>query len=91
MTGDFANINPDQNLNNIPHMLRYWALDVERLQEQGVEFAIAGVTLVEVGKSQPRFAVLGGTSDPHPLYAAGMFDYCRHMLVTHACQEEDDV
>lgn len=69
-----------QALENIPHMLRYWA----SLIESGECVASTAVlVLLAPGARLPDFGVFGSPQGeaPHPLVLAGMLDACRHQLM----------
>ena len=84
---------PTQNLANIPHMLRWWASYIEAEEAGGGDgYVVAGLALLKNGAAKPTFAILGGEEggpDPHPLWMAGVFDYCRQQLIQAAYEVED--
>lgn len=79
-----------QALENIPHMLRYWADMVERDQGNGMVFDMAALILVQRGDCRPAFFIAGSPEgqDPHPLFASGVFDYCRKEMLSVTEREE---
>ncbi len=72
-----------QALENIPHMLRYWAGAIERDQANGIEFEVVALVLLERGSAEPTFCLLGTPvgAPNHPLLVAGMFDKCRAKMI----------
>lgn len=90
-----SNVTPfapnQQALENIPHMLRYWADTIERDAKTGVELELAMLVLVKKGSSNPAFCILGTPHDrpPHPLFVAGVFDACRFKMQI-AAEDSDD-
>jgi len=80
-----------QALENVPHMLRYWA-DVLERGEKKCDAVI--LVMQPEGGPLPGFAILGTPhAEPlHPLYVAGIFDACRHAMVDeafHASAEQE--
>ena len=73
-----------QALENIPHMLRYWADAIERDEANGINAEIGALVLINSGDPTPAFFIAGGQvgQPPHPLYVAGIFDYCRQQMLT---------
>lgn len=68
----------EQAVENIPHMLRYWASIVEKDQENDQsKYDFAVLMLVEKNTA-PVFCILGSERDesPHPLYVSGALAYC---------------
>lgn len=72
-----------QALENIPHMLRYWADMVERDAEKGVEIELSALILVQKGDPRPAFFIAGTPHEAphHPLFVAGVFDACRSAML----------
>jgi len=92
MSTNTLNFAPNQQaLENIPHMLRYWAHTIERDASKGIELELALVILMEKGSSAPAFCVLGTPHDqpPHPLFLAGIFDACRFKMQVTADDDSD--
>lgn len=90
--GNVLSFSPNQQaLENIPHMLRYWADTIERDTKAGTELELALLVLVQKGSSNPAFCVLGTPHDqpPHPLFVAGVFDACRFKMQV-AAEDSDD-
>ncbi len=73
-----------QALENIPHMLRYWADTIERDSDKGIKTSLAALVIVQDGSNQPTFFIAGTPhSEPHhPLYVSGVFDYCRLQMLS---------
>lgn len=73
-----------QALDNIPHMLRYWADVVERDQEKGIKTEVLVMVVKQSHEGAPSFCTFGdGHDNPfHPLYIAGMLDWCRAQLIS---------
>lgn len=90
---DILNFAPNaQALENVPHMLRYWADAIERDAANGTVLDLALLVLVEKGSADPRFSILGTPHDetPHPLYISGVFDACRFKMLQAAEESADD-
>lgn len=85
MSDNVSSFSPEngQALENIPHMLRYWADAVERDQANGRGFEVVALVLLERGSAEPSFCLLGTPADApnHPLLVAGMFDKCRAQMI----------
>lgn len=84
--GDITHLPTGHCLANVPHMLRYWADMVERDAAHGVELEFAAVILTQRGDPTPAFFIADRAPDqpPHPLYAAGILDYCRWQMLNAA-------
>ena len=80
-------------LANVPHMLRHWADVIERDAAKGIELEFSALVIVQAGEPTPAFYIADRAPDmpPHPLFAAGVFDYCRQQLIVAAadCSEDD--
>lgn len=79
-----------QTLENIPHMLRYWADAIERDEENGIKADMGVFVLVNHGDPTPAFFISGTphSAPHHPLFVAGVFDYCRSQMLTVVESEE---
>lgn len=79
-------------LANVPHMLRHWADVIERDARQGVELEFAGLVIVQAGDPTPACYIADRAPGvpPHPLFAAGVFDYCRQRLIVDAARLAND-
>lgn len=79
-----------QSLENIPHMLRYWADIIERDASNYIKTQLAILVLLQENDNKPAFCVFGDEKDAvtHPLYAAGILDYCRSQLIAVIADEE---
>lgn len=82
----------EQALENVPHMLRYWADTIERDAANGAALDMALLVLVEKGSADPSFCILGTphSQPPHPLYVSGVFDACRFKMLQAAEESSDD-
>lgn len=79
-----------QALDNIPHMLRYWADTIARDQAAGVEFEVVSLVMLQRNSASPAFVNLGAPRDApaHPLLVAAMFDACRAKMQRFKHHEE---
>ncbi|WP_298580482.1 hypothetical protein [uncultured Luteimonas sp.] len=79
-------------LANVPHMLRHWADVIERDTADGVQLEFAALTIIQAGEAKPAFFIADRAPGmpPHPLFAAGVFDYCRQQLINDAARVDDE-
>lgn len=72
-----------QALENGPHMLRYWADMIERDEAAGIKAEMVTLVLVQRGNPAPSFFIAGTphSAPHHPLFVAGVFDYCRRQML----------
>lgn len=79
-----------QALENIPHMLRYWAEAIERDMEKGIKTDLAVLVIVQEQDPKPSFFISGTphSAPHHPLYVAGVLDYCRGEMVSVISRED---
>lgn len=77
-------INPEtQAIENIPHMLRYWADKIESDAQDGMGLEFA-VLVLQAPNEAPAFCLLGGdvNQSPHPFYVSGALDWCRGQMLS---------